>query len=90
MISEPLYQIPQAVLNELKSKKGNDRCFECESRNTDWGSVSMGTLLCIECAGKHRGYGVNVSFIRSLSLDTWSEQQLEMMRVANASSTRTL
>ena len=63
MISEPVVpEIPQAVLNELKSKKGNDRCFECENRNTDWGSVSMGTLLCIECAGKHRGYGGEYEF----------------------------
>lgn len=72
--------IPGKVLRHLQSMPGNERCCDCFSEEASWGSVSHGTLLCISCAGVHRSMGVNVSFVRSLHMDTWSECQLEMMR----------
>ena len=41
----------------------------------------MGVFLCINCAGKHRGYGVHISFVRSLTLDKWNEKQLKSMEL---------
>ena len=35
----------------------------------------------MQCAGAHRGLGVHISFIRSLSMDTWSNKQLQLMSV---------
>jgi len=60
---------------------GHRACFECESAEGDWASVSHGVYLCVECAGRHRGLGVHFSFVRSLSMDVWSNAQLQRMKL---------
>ena len=34
----------------------------------------------MECSGKHRGLGVHLSFVRSISMDKWKEIELEKMK----------
>lgn len=67
---------PESVLREIRHYPGNQKCCDCSSLDTDWGNVNHGTLICLDCAGKHRALGVHVSFIRSLYMDTWSENQV--------------
>lgn len=35
----------------------------------------------MECSGEHRGFGVDVSFIKSVTLDQWTEPQVNLMKV---------
>ena len=35
----------------------------------------------MDCSGEHRGFGVSVSFIKSVTLDQWTEAQFNLMRV---------
>jgi ADP-ribosylation factor GTPase-activating protein 2/3 len=35
----------------------------------------------MNCAAMHRSMGVHISFVRSLSMDTWMENQLKMMAI---------
>lgn len=68
------------VFAELKSHECNTKCVDCESTNhITWASVNMGLFLCQECAGKHRGLGVHLSFVRSVTLDSWNFDQLSLM-----------
>jgi ADP-ribosylation factor GTPase-activating protein 1 len=46
-----------------------------------WASVSFGTFMCLECSGRHRALGVHISFIRSVSMDSWTEKQIKQMRL---------
>jgi len=54
---------------------------DCGSQEADWASVSHGTYLCVDCAGKHRGLGVHLSFVRSTTMDLWSNEQMRRMQL---------
>ncbi|KAI5893992.1 ArfGap-domain-containing protein [Schizophyllum commune H4-8] len=58
---------------------GNKACVDCGNPNPQWASISFAVLLCLQCAGTHRGFGVHISFVRSITMDTWTEDQLKRM-----------
>jgi len=60
-----LFQIP-----------GNTHCFDCGSPSPEWASITYGVLLCMNCSGRHRSYGVSTSRVRSIDLDSWSHTQV--------------
>lgn len=62
----------------LRSLSGNERCADCGGEYPQWASINMGTLLCIECSGIHRGLGVHISKIKSLELDKWDPMVIQV------------
>ena len=42
-------------------------------------SINLGAILCIECSGKHRGLGVHISKVRSLTLDDLENETFSLL-----------
>lgn len=56
----------------LATQKNNSRCADCCGLCADWASVSHGSFVCLNCAGRHRELGLHVRFTRSLLMDQWT------------------
>ena len=61
---------------EILKKGENSKCVDCGAENPKWASMNNGVFLCLKCAGIHRSFGMSVSLIRSLQIDSWTEKQL--------------
>ena len=50
------------ITNHIKNVPGNEKCCDCGSEeDVTWISVNLGILVCINCAGFHRGTGLRLT-----------------------------
>ena len=61
---------------EILSLPGNSTCCDCGMEKPKWASLNNGVFLCLKCAGFHRSLGVDISTIRSLQIDSWTDKQI--------------
>ncbi|CAL1530719.1 unnamed protein product [Lymnaea stagnalis] len=71
----------RARLVELTLQDGNQDCADCGDKNPDWASCTIGVFLCQTCAGIHRGLGSSNSRIKSIHLDNWDKDQVQVMEM---------
>ncbi|KAL8687837.1 MAG: hypothetical protein Q9224_005038 [Gallowayella concinna] len=70
----------KALQDLIKTVPGNERCADCEARNPGTFDPSLGIFLCMRCASLHRKLGTHISKVKSLSMDSWNNDQVETMR----------
>ncbi|KAL2870177.1 putative GTPase activating protein for Arf [Aspergillus lucknowensis] len=70
----------RALQDLIRSVPGNDRCADCSAMNPGWASWNLGVFLCMRCAALHRKMGTHISKVKSLSMDSWSAEQVDEMK----------
>jgi len=59
------------MLKEWGKRSFNKTCADCSIKQPGWASTNIGVIVCIHCSGIHRNLGVHISFVKSLTLDSW-------------------
>ena len=75
------------IFRVLRQNKANNMCVECGSPNPQWASSTLGIFICYQCSGLHRSFGVHLTFVRSLNMDSWTPKQIEVMKVKKKKKT---
>lgn len=62
---------------------GKLECMRRDFRSVPWApklmvSLQMGIFLCMRCASIHRKLGTHISKVKSLSMDSWSSEQVDV------------
>ncbi|KAK7683738.1 hypothetical protein QCA50_013114 [Cerrena zonata] len=70
----------QRTLLELTALPGNDICADCKAKHPRWASYSLGIFICMTCASIHRKIGTHITKVKSLTMDSWSREQVEQMK----------
>ncbi|KAK9759397.1 Protein gts1, variant 2 [Basidiobolus ranarum] len=68
----------EKILEELVKQPGNSACADCKASGPRWASHNLGIFLCISCAGIHRCLGTHISKVKSINLDTWTPEQIQV------------
>ncbi|VUZ56710.1 unnamed protein product, partial [Hymenolepis diminuta] len=78
---DSLRSLSGVLLLDEPPSAGNRLCADClTSHDVKWASTNLGVTLCTDCAACHRSLGVHISKVRSLTLDNWEPELLEVMR----------
>ncbi|XP_052282240.1 arf-GAP with Rho-GAP domain, ANK repeat and PH domain-containing protein 1-like isoform X3 [Dreissena polymorpha] len=71
------------ILDQVIENPVNKKCADCGMEGAHWASMNLGLVLCMHCAGIHRGFDYRLSKVRSLRMDTkvWNSSLIEMFKV---------
>ncbi|XP_020588597.1 ADP-ribosylation factor GTPase-activating protein AGD12-like isoform X1 [Phalaenopsis equestris] len=64
-------------LKELLHKSDNRICADCSAPDPKWASVNIGVFVCVQCCGVHRSLGTHISKVLSVTLDEWSDEEIQ-------------
>lgn len=78
------------IIEEVMRDSANKKCFDCGASYPKWASINNSVFVCLHCAGAHRGLGVNISFVKSLTMDNWDVKHLKFLKVGGNKRLRSL
>lgn len=67
-------------LEKISNEEDNKKCFDCENEPARWTSLNNGIFLCHECSEEHKNFESGLNIIKSISLDQWNKNQLNLMK----------
>nr|TKW22457.1 hypothetical protein SEVIR_4G229600v2 [Setaria viridis]TKW22458.1 hypothetical protein SEVIR_4G229600v2 [Setaria viridis]TKW22459.1 hypothetical protein SEVIR_4G229600v2 [Setaria viridis]TKW22460.1 hypothetical protein SEVIR_4G229600v2 [Setaria viridis] len=66
-------------LRELLHTSDNRICADCSAPDPKWASANIGVFICLKCSGVHRSLGTHVSKVLSVTLDQWTDDEINSM-----------
>lgn len=65
------------TIAELRER--NPYCADCGAADPEWASLNLCIMMCIDCSGIHRKLGTHVSKVRSITLDKWTYNSIQLI-----------
>lgn len=66
-------------LKDLLHQSDNRTCADCGAPDPKWASPTIGVFICLKCCGVHRTLGPNISKVLSVTLDEWTDEEIDAM-----------
>jgi stromal membrane-associated protein len=66
-------------LKDLLLQSDNRTCADCAAPDPKWASANIGVFICLKCCGVHRSLGTHISKVLSVTLDDWSDHEIDAM-----------
>ncbi|CAM8915393.1 unnamed protein product [Rhodiola kirilowii] len=66
-------------LKDLLLQRDNRNCADCGAPDPKWASANIGVFICLKCCGVHRSLGTHISKVLSVTLDEWSDEEIDSM-----------
>uniref|UniRef100_A0A5B6ZZ55 Putative ADP-ribosylation factor GTPase-activating protein AGD12-like n=1 Tax=Davidia involucrata TaxID=16924 RepID=A0A5B6ZZ55_DAVIN len=66
-------------LKDLLLQSDNRVCADCGAPDPKWASANIGVFICLKCCGVHRSLGTHISKVLSVTLDEWSDDEIDAM-----------
>ena len=73
LANDDLFPIVQIESNQI--------CNDCGKNNPHWCSITNAVFICPSCARTHKKFNKKISMIKSLEVDDWSKDEINILKL---------